>query len=496
MSPATSSTLKRGFVVAIVGVAGIALRGQILDGSMGALFADEAYSGLQSVGVIRDGRFPIVIDGNVYSAAIEAYLFSPILVFAGGGIAALKWLFVSVWAAAAVTAFGAGRRLMDNRAGTVAATLVWLAPGAMLVLSTRAYMGYSLGLAVTAGVLWAAAGVADLGTATPLSSACLGFLAGLAFYLHPMFGAAAAPLVAVAAVVHFRNWRRWWVPAVGGALAANAAFIGWNAINGWPSLNSSLPFEGTYFERLRGFATGLLPRAFGLRTFAGEWVFGRSLGLAVYGLLLGGVVAGCIVIVRASARPSRWLLPVALAGSFPLMALLTPLIFVADGRYAIIVFPLFAIALGAAVSALLSALSARQFAVGLVGIGALWAAVTVVPFVDQQQGFESADPNAWQQRVIDRLDEVGITRVAGNYGLVLPIEFRSDQAIRVAVAGNPYVIRFPTSQRIVEHSPPDEVAFLFAPGDLDPGWFYLPLAEYRVEDLGGFILYLPPAAGN
>ncbi len=496
MSPAAASTLKRCCVVAIVAVAGLVLRVQILDGSMGALFADEAYSGLQSVGVIRDGRFPIVIDGNVYSAALEAYLFSPILVFAGGSIAVLKWLFVGVWAAAAVTAFGAGRRLMDNRAGAVAATLVWLAPGAMLVLSTRAYMGYSLGLAVTAGVLWAAAVVADRGTATARSSACLGFLAGLAFYLHPMFGAAAAPMVAVAAVVHFRNWRRWWVPAVGAALAANAAFIGWNAINGWPSLHSSLPFEGTYLERLKGFGTGLLPRAFGLRTFAGEWVFGRSLGLAVYGLLLGGVIAGCVVIARASARPSRWLLPVALAGSFPLMALLTPLIFVADGRYAIIVFPLFAIALGAAVSALLSALSARQFAVGLVGIGALWAAVTIVPFIHQQQGFESADPNAWQQRVIDRLDEVGITRVAGNYGLVLPIEYRSDQSIRVAIAGNPYVIRFPTSQRLVEGSPPDEVAFLFPPGDLDPGWFYLPLAEYRVEDFGGIILYLPPAAGR
>jgi len=496
MSLAAPFTLRRCFVVAIVVVAGLVLRVQILDGSMGALFADEAYTGLQSVGVIRDGRFPIVIDGNVYSAALEAYLFSPILVFAGGSIAVLKWLFVGVWALAAAAAFGAGRRLMNNRVGAVAATLVWLAPGALLVLSTRAYMGYSLGLAVTAGVLWAAAVVADGDVASPRSSACLGFLAGLAFYLHPMFGAAAAPLVAVAAVVHFRDWRRWWVPAVGAAFAANAAFLGWNAINGWPSLHSSLPFEGTYVERLKGFATGLLPRAFGLRTFPGEWVFGRSLGLAAYALLLGGAIAGCISIVRASARPSRWLLPVALAGSFPLMALLTPLIFVADGRYAIIVFPLFAIAWGAAASALFSAMSARLFAVGLVGVGALWVAGTIVPFVDQQQGFESADPNAWQQRVLDRLDEVGISRVAGNYNLVLPIEYRSDQSIRVAIAGNPYTIRFPTSQRIVGATPAREVAFLFPPGDLDPGWFYLPLADYRVEDLGGIILYLPPAAGG
>ncbi|HAN35170.1 MAG TPA: hypothetical protein DCQ52_06880, partial [Acidimicrobiaceae bacterium] len=96
--------------------------------------------------------------------------------------------------------------------------------------------------------------------------------------------------------------------------------------------------------------------------------------------------------------------------------------------------------------------------------------------------------------VINRLDEVGIDRVAGAYWLVLPIEYRSDQAIRTAVAGNPYVIRFPLSQRLVEQTPPEQVAFLFAPGTPDPVWFYLPVDEYRQEDLGGVILYLPPAA--
>ena len=149
--------------------AGLALRVWILNSSIGALYADEAYSGLQSVGVIRDGRFPVVIDGNVYSAALEAYVFSPVLTLSGGSVAVLKWLFVGIWAMAAAVTFGAGRRLFNQRAGALAATLVWLAPGAMLVLSTRAYMGYSLGLTVTAGVLWAATVVADLHIATPRS---------------------------------------------------------------------------------------------------------------------------------------------------------------------------------------------------------------------------------------------------------------------------------------------------------------------------------------
>lgn len=494
MLPAASTTLKRCVAVAIVVLVGLVLRVQLVGSVWGALVADEAYSGLQSVGVLRDGRFPVVIDGNAYSATLEAYLFSPILTHTGGSIAVLKWLFIGFWAAAAAIAFGAGRRMLNVRAGVIAAALVWLAPGALLVISTRAYMGYALGLCVVFGVVWAAGVVADQAAATPWSSACLGFLAGLAFYIHPMYGAVAGPLVGVAAVVHVRDWRHWWLPAVGAAFGANIAFLGWNLINGWPSLHAALPAKSTYFERLTGFVTGLLPRSLGMRRFDGEWVLGRTLGLAVYGLIMLGVVIGCVVIVRSSRRHSRWLVPVALVAVLPLMALLSPLIFVEDGRYAIVAFPLVTLALGAALSRLLAAVSARQFALGLVAVGAVWTTVTVVPFLHQQQGFEHAEPNAWQDRVIARLDQAGIDRLAGNYNLVLPIEYRSDQSIRAAIAGNPYVIRFPASQRTVGATPAAEVAFLFPPGDQDPGWFYLPIDEYRVEDLGGIILYLPPSA--
>ncbi|MGB8859981.1 MAG: hypothetical protein WCC60_12030, partial [Ilumatobacteraceae bacterium] len=423
--------------------------------------ADEAYSGLQSIGVIRDGRYPIIIDGNVYSAAIEAYLFGPVLTLAGGSVAILKWLFVGMWAAAAMATFGAARRLLDQRAAAFAATLVWLAPGAMLVLSTRAYMGYSLGLAVTTGAIWATARVADRTEATTRSSALVGFLAGLAFYLHPMLTMIVGPVVAVAAVVHRRDWRRWWLPATAAALAVNLPFLGWNALNGWPSLDPAYTVDGTYRSRLQGFFTGLLPRAFGLRAFDGRWVFGKPVGLVLYVLIAVGVTSGCVVLARANRRPSRWIVPIAIIAVFPLMALLAPLAFVIDGRYAIIAFPLITIALGAAASRAVRSWSAPR-AVASVAIGAaLWVAVTTVPFLDRQQGFDAVDGNAWQAKVIRRLDQLGIDRIAGDYNLVLPVEYRSDRAIRAAIAGNPYVIRFPASQRIVGRTPAEEVAFLF-----------------------------------
>jgi hypothetical protein len=482
-------------VATVVLLAGLVLRVWILRSVLGEMYADEAYSGLQSLGVIRDGRFPIVIDGNVYSAALEAYVFSPVLVHAGGSVAVLKWLFIGMWAAAVAATFGAAASLRDRRAGAFAAMFVWLAPGAMLVLSTRAYMGYSLGLAVVAGTIWATSRVADLPVAGWRSSALAGFLAGLAFYLHPMFAMVAAPVIAVAAVVHRRDWRGWWAPAVGGAVAANVPLIGWNMLNGFPSLEPGYTFAGTYSDRLKGFVTGLLPRAFGLRTPDGEWVFGKPLGLALYALIIAGVVLGCVVLVRASRRPSRWIVPVAVVCVLPLMALLAPLIFVIDGRYAIIVLPLVAISLGAAASRAVEGWSANRAVAALLVTAVVWVAATSLPFLDQQHAFDAADANAWQDRVISRLDELGVDRLAGDYGLVTQIEYRSDRSIRTAIAGNPYVIRFPNSQRIVGKAPAEEVAFLFRPGAaLDPVWFYLPVEQYDQEDLGGVILYVPPAA--
>jgi len=494
-SPALPAPRVWAAIAAIVAV-GLVLRWWVLRSTFGVLNADEAYSGLQSLGVIRDGRFPIVMDGQSYTAAIEAYVFSPLLVFAGGSIASLKWIFVGVWLAVLFATSGAARHLAGRGAAAFAGVIAWLAPGALLVLSTRSYMGYTLGLAVATGALWATAVLVDQAVPTPKWSAIAGFLAGLAVFVHPIWLTVLVPVMGVAAVVHWRQWRRFWVPAASAAVLANVPFLLWNALNSWPSLLPQLRPPGTYADRLEGFFTGLLPRGFGLRTFDGQWVLGRPLGLAIYGLILGGVVAGCVVLVRSSTRPSRWVVPVALALCFPLMALLPNLVFAADGRYTIIPFAPMACAIGAVGAKAVASLSPRRATAAVVAFAAVWVSVLIVPFMHKQQMFDEGQPNAWIDRVITRLDELGIDRVAGSYWLVLPLEYRSDQRIRTAVAGNPYTIRFPASQQIVGKAPGEEVAFIFPPGPQEAVWFYLPMDEYRQEDLGGVILYLPPAAST
>jgi len=67
-----------GFYTLLSRITGL-LRDIVIGSVFGELNADEAYAGLQSMGVLRDGRLPVVIDGSAYSATIEAYLFSPIV---------------------------------------------------------------------------------------------------------------------------------------------------------------------------------------------------------------------------------------------------------------------------------------------------------------------------------------------------------------------------------------------------------------------------------
>ena len=483
------------FAVGLLAV-GVALRAWIISSSLGAFNADEAFAGLQSISVLRDRHLPVVINGQSYTAALDAILFSPVVTSTGGSIAILKWLFVGMWAAAAVATFGAARRLRDRRTAALAAAFVWLAPGALLVLSTNAYMGYAIGMAVVACTVWATGVVADQEVATVRQSAVLGFLAGLAFYIHPMFATVVGPVVAVAAFAHRRDWRRWWLPASAAAIAANLPFLAWNAINNWPSLKSQYYPPGSYTDRFTGFFSELLPRGFGLRKFDGTWVFGKPISLLLYTALLAGVVVGCVALVNAHRRPSRWIVPAGLLVCLPLMALLPHTVFVTDGRYAIVPFPLMAIALGAAGTSFMSSWNRRRATLAVASIAVLWVALTALPFLDRQNTAVSDNPNAWQDRVITRLNELGIDRLAGYYWFVLPIEYRSDRAIRTAIAGNPYVIRFPDSQRMVQNTSPEEVAFLFPPGQQDPNWFYMTADSYRQEDLDGMILYVPLTAGD
>jgi hypothetical protein len=479
----------------IVAIVGIVLRWWVLASPAGVLNSDEAYTGLAAFGVL-DGRFPVVIDGNRYTAVLEAYAFAPVFGLTGPSILTLKLIPVVFWAVAAVLVHLAGTALAGpgpagRRVGAVAGALVWITPGALLVVSTLAYVSYALGMAISVAALIMAARVIDRDRPSIRSSAVLGAVAGLGFYVHPMFIAVLLPLTVPVAWHHRRSLREFWAPFVGGGIVVNLPFLAWNAANGFPSLKVQNALPGTYTERLDTFFRELVPRGYGLRDISFEWVFGRDLGWLAYAVLVALVVVGCVTLVRRGERRSRWLVPVTVVAVWPLMALFSPLIWSADGRYNVISFPFVAIAVASAVAAI-PASEPKWLTVGAVALVVGWGAVYVWPHTSEVVAVRSGDPNASLYELVDFLDAQGIERVAGSYWRVLTVEFATDRDILGAVSP-PEPVRFPDRQRVVEASPPEQVAFIFPPWAEDPSKLWMAPVDYERIVVGDTVVYLPLA---
>src|SRR5690606_22850543 len=133
-----------------------------------------------------------------------AYLLAPVTAVVGPSVVALKLVPVTMWAIAAVltyfavTAIAAGiggshDGKTGRRIAALAAALVWITPGALLLVSTLAYASYAVGMAVSVAVLLVSARLIDRDRADVITSALVGFVAGLGFYAHPMYLAIIVP---------------------------------------------------------------------------------------------------------------------------------------------------------------------------------------------------------------------------------------------------------------------------------------------------------------
>jgi hypothetical protein len=480
------------WVIAVFAI-GVALRLWVLTSHLGTMSADEAYTGLQAAAIL-DGRFPVVIDGMTYTAVAESYLYAPLVALSGVQVVTLKWLSAPGWLIAAGLLGWVVSRVAGRRAGMLAGAMVWLAPGAMLVLSTRAYVGYSTGLvAVTATLASCVIAVrgADRNRPDPRHGALAGGCAGLACYLHPMFATVALPMFAAATWPYRRHLRRWWLPAMAAAVGANSVFLAWNAVNGWPSLSQPAEATDTWLQRLEGFFTGLVPRALGLRTGAGDWVLGTGPTVVVYIAVLLIIAYGAVVLWRRDTRSGAVVIA-PLIMSWPLMASLTNLSFVADGRYGIITFPLLVTALAVGLEDLSTRWrpNVRVVPAAL----ALWVLVFCLPWLGTEAGDDLGDPNEHVQRVVDVLDEAGMRYALGTYWWVLPIEVISDGRIRTGTLGHPDVVLLPRTQRLVESVSEDELAYVFSPEAYAPE--LLPGGEdrYRMRRVAGAVVAIPLGA--
>lgn len=486
----TTAKLLLSPATVVIFVVGIVIRLWVINTTRGTLSADEAYTGLQSAAIL-DGHFPIVIPGLVYTSPFDSYLMTPLTALFGQHVLILKLFPSLAWGAAACLLVAVVRRMSSDRAAWLSGAMLWLAPGALAVISTRAYQSYASGMATVVAATLAVVLVIELphaddaGVPIHWRSARAGFLAGFAFYLHPMFLAVLLPLMVVPCWHYRRRLREWWLPMAGAALLANAPFLAWNARNDWPSLSQPAAATDRPVDRLTRFGTGLVERAYGVMTQDGSFVFGKPLSIVLLLALAALAVFGSTQLWRSNRR--LWPIVVApLTIGWGIMALFTNTAYVLDGRYAIITFPfvIMAVAIGAD-----RLVSSGRWKAHLAA--AAWVVVFSGPFLMQDTGTDLRDPNAPFRNVAALLESKGISRLSGFYWWVLPVELVSDQQIRVSVASNPYVVLLPYTQRLVQSTPPEQVAFLFSVEGEDTAQLRMSADQYDRVVVEGIVLYIP-----
>ncbi len=277
--------------------------------------------------------------------------------------------------------------------------------------------------------------------------------------------------------------------AIGGGMLGCLPFLLWNAVNGWPSLESPVEVPGTYTERLRTFFVDLLPRAFGLRNFSLDW-YDEFWGPVLYVGLLAMIGVGLWTVARRGTGRGRAVLFVVLGSVFFLMAFLQNLIYANDGRYAMISLPFVLVALAAGIDALAGRRPAWR-TIGVLGlVAAIWIGGFFRPANERYLDARGVDPNAQLDDIVDVLDERGITRVYGSYWAVLPVDFAGDNRIVSGVFPF-WPIRFPDRQRIVGATPPEDVAVIFMRRDEDPANLLMAPDRYERLEIGDRVVYLP-----
>lgn len=472
-------------LVSVVFVVGLFVRWWIVHSRQGALNADEAFTGLQAMRIV-DGDVPVVLEGQAYTAVFDSYLLAPVLAVFGPSVLILKWLPVLWWAIVSALVGRIVTTMSDLGTGWFAGALVWLAPGALLVLSTRAYEGYGLGAIFVLVLVTASRRAMAVDARLGRTAAVCGVAVGLAIWLHPMYLAVVAPVLVLPSWRHRRQGRPWWLPLVAGTFLSVSPLVAWNIRNEWQSFEQPKVSNTSYLSRLVRSFSELVPRMFGLRNSDGSWTLPVVASVIALSVLVVVFVRGVVVLWRRG--PADRVLALTVVAVWPLLAIFRSTEFVADGRYGIVPFPFVVMAIALGIRELTRRIDVRSvFAAGLV----VWIAVLSVPWLRVHDGPRMTDPNRDVHEVIDLVRARGFDRVAGSFWWVLPIEYLSDRAIRGAVAGRPFTVRVVDSQAIVSGSPPESVPFVFAADDDQPEVLRMPPTSYEKVVVGAAVVYLP-----
>ncbi len=475
-------------LVLVGGVTGIYYRARVLRSPVLFLNGDEAVTGIAG-DLIKLGHLPVVTPGNAYGGTTESFLFAASNWLPVDRFLLLKCCSVVLWLVAAVLVGWTAGLLAGRLAGFLAGSVVWVCGGAMIVLSSQAYLGYSSGLAYVAGCYLVAVRYIDASVGSrrfDVRLILLGFLAGLAVWSHPMFICATAPLTLTVAVVGFRRSKMSPLLIGAGGLVALAPYFAWNAANGWPALETQpVPFPSTYLQRLRIFFTQLSPRGLGLRGFGGRWSWGTS-GRVAYAVLILLAFIGVVNLVRSGRTSARMVAGGAIL-IFPLMALFPSLVFFADGRYFINVLVAWAVLCAVGLESLVRRVpwSVALCVVAIPVSGFIFNSA----FLDNIIGTQWGDPEAPVRSVLAELDKRQVHAVFGSYWVTGRIALLSEE--RVASESLYPLERFPGLAAESRAVSIRRRAAVFPIDDERATLLPLPVVDYDRRVFGNIVVYFP-----
>ncbi|HET9728447.1 MAG TPA: hypothetical protein VFR41_03450, partial [Acidimicrobiia bacterium] len=378
---------------------------------------DEAVVALMANSVLHI-HAPVFFWGQPYGGTGEVGVVAALFAVFGHTATALKTVPVMLTFA---SAFVLARLAGNPNAGL----LFLLYPPAFILLSTKEYGYYALGLLVVVAIMLFTLRLAQQTPATR-EVVIFGFLVGFGVWTSPQALFVIVPTVAWLLVRRRRELRAFTL-AIPAALVGASPWIVWNLAHRFKSLHQLPPgIRTTYTERVRLFFARLLPMTLGLRRpYSGSWLFGPAIGVTLYVVALVAFAALCWLAVRSGTIRARFGLFIVVALAYPvLFAVPKNSFYVQAPRYALMLTPIIVVLVAANVRRPVAAIA--MFVVA----GAL-AAHTVAATIDYGKNHpltvDLIPPR--MQPLEEALTRAGVSRVYADYWLAYTLTFDSSERI-------------------------------------------------------------------
>ena len=402
----------------IAGIGGLALRIRILAGPLGELDADEAVTGLMAERML-EGKPALFYWGQQYGGTIDSIVTAPALAVTGSAVWAAKAVMIAFHLVACVIVWRIGRRIHDERAGLVAAAVFWVFSPAVVWWSTktRGFYGAALVLSLLT-ILLVVRLVQRVGETDRRADRddllLVGFVVGMAWWTSPIAFFSIGPAVLVGLVLRRDLWRRLHLTIVPFLLGGVPWWV-FNLLKGFSSLESPAETSTSYWDRLDGLVTVMVPMLTGLREpFSADWALGAGVATVVLVLGLGAAWR---------MRDRSWI-PIVVIVAYPLVAAVSATSeYVGEPRYGYLLAPVIALVVGgvAARSAVASALvPVALFTTTVLGVVAL----TDMGVERRLDNYDLAPADT--APLIDELEARGVDVLYAEYWLAYRITFESD----------------------------------------------------------------------